>query len=204
MLGTVGVSKRMFWNLPPTLATSLHPLNFNTGLVEQCQYSPGRNSFPEARGWSSSPHSSVPALWFDSVMYCLASMYSCFYLYFHLLIPSVIEKDVLEYLWSFSFCFTSFLKLGSLEAEPERGILGASDLLREGVPSEEREWGKQMEQQKKAKQGCIPDWKQLHLDPMRNFGAHIAPWSWFHLEARGLDFYTPISVSHWLLHGITF
>ena len=36
-------------------------------------------------------------------------------------------------------CFTSFLKLGSLEAEPERGVLGASDLLREGVPSEEGE-----------------------------------------------------------------
>lgn len=38
---------------------------------------------------------------------------------------------------SISFCFLFFLKLGSLEAEPEKGILCTSDLLKEGEPSEE-------------------------------------------------------------------
>lgn len=44
MPSTVGVSK-LFWNLPPTLATSMHSLNFNTGLVVQCWYSLAETPF---------------------------------------------------------------------------------------------------------------------------------------------------------------
>ena len=35
--------------------------------------------------------------------------------------------------------FAVHLSLSFLEAQPEKGILGTSDFLREGVPSEERE-----------------------------------------------------------------
>lgn len=65
MPSTVGVSK-LFWNLPPTLATSALA-EFQHWPGGAMLIFPGRNSFPEARGWGRFRPTSLPTPWFESV-----------------------------------------------------------------------------------------------------------------------------------------